>query len=194
MIKLPYINNSLRFITGLALILTAPTIALATQYNTVVPDESNVQFVYTQMGVSMEGSFKEFEGEIEFDTDNPESASASFQVSLSSVDTGTTDGDEEVVKDEWFAVNNHPFASFTSEKVAVGSNNSYEVEGVLNIKGQEKSIVIPVQLSESENKAVFEGEFNINRGDFAIGEGSWSSFDIVANEVTVKVKITATSN
>ena len=30
------------------------------------------------------------------------------------------------------------------------------------------------------------------RGDFRIGEGAWSKFDIVANDVNVKFRITAT--
>ena len=39
---------------------------------------------------------------------------------------------------------------------------------------------------------VFEGEFVIRRGDFAVGEGAWAHFDVVANEVRVRYQISAT--
>lgn len=32
------------------------------------------------------------------------------------------------------------------------------------------------------------GQFTIRRGDFAIGEGAWAAFDIVANDVTVRFR------
>jgi hypothetical protein len=38
-----------------------------------------------------------------------------------------------------------------------------------------------------------EGRFTIRRGDFAIGEGAWSAFDVVANDVLVTFRITADS-
>ena len=38
---------------------------------------------------------------------------------------------------------------------------------------------------------VFEGSLTIQRGDFSIGEGAWKAFDIVANDVVIKFRITA---
>jgi len=32
----------------------------------------------------------------------------------------------------------------------------------------------------------------IRRGDFTIGEGPWAAFDIVANDIQIKFRITAT--
>src|SRR5690554_2610923 len=86
------------------------TSALAAQFNTVVEQDSSVQFHYQQMGVSMDGEFTRFNGELEFDTDNPTEATAVFAVDLSSVDTGTSDGDTEIVGKDWFNVDAHPKA------------------------------------------------------------------------------------
>ena len=38
---------------------------------------------------------------------------------------------------------------------------------------------------------MFEGSLTIQRGDFSIGEGAWKAFDIVANDVVIKFRITA---
>jgi len=36
---------------------------------------------------------------------------------------------------------------------------------------------------------VFDGSLTIKRGDFAIGEGAWKAFNIVANDVVIKFRI-----
>ena len=38
---------------------------------------------------------------------------------------------------------------------------------------------------------VVEGSLTIQRGDFSIGEGAWKAFDVVANDVVIKFRITA---
>lgn len=174
--------------------LGASAPALSAQFNTVVDQESTVQFHYTQMGVSMDGEFTRFNGEINFDTDNPDAATAAFEVDLASVDTGTSDGDEEIVKQDWFNVEDHPTARFESTGVTVVSDTQYDVTGTLDIKGKTQTVVIPTTFTPSGDTGVFEGRFTLKRGDFAVGEGMWSAFDIVANDVEVSFQITASAN
>ena len=40
-------------------------------------------------------------------------------------------------------------------------------------------------------QATFDGSFVIKRADFAIGEGDWADFSVVANEIQVKFKVLA---
>lgn len=51
-----------------------------------------------------------------------------------------------------------------------------------------------IQFHYKQMGVTMDGEFSRFAGDFAIGEGSWSSFDIVANEVNASVRITASAN
>src|SRR5699024_3092015 len=89
-----------------------PTAAVvAAEYNTFLPGDSNVGFTYQQMGVNMKGKFTQFDGHLRFDPDRPEQGEASFEVDLSSVDTGTSDGNEEVVGKDWFNVASDPMAT-----------------------------------------------------------------------------------
>jgi YceI-like domain. len=55
-------------------------------------------------------------------------------------------------------------------------------------------VLVPATFKEENKQGVFAGSFTIRRGDFAIGEGSWSTFDIVANDIQIKFTITATSS
>jgi len=50
---------------------------------------------------------------------------------------------------------------------------------------------VPATFTPQGTTGVFAGQFTIRRGDFAIGEGAWSAFDIVANDVIVKFRVTA---
>ena len=52
---------------------------------------------------------------------------------------------------------------------------------------------MPATFTAQGNTGVFDGSFTIRRADFSIGEGSWAKFDIVANDVVIKFRITATS-
>lgn len=82
----------------LAALLATPLLASAATYNTIDSDSSQVEFYYGQMGVDMEGIFQTIDGQINFDSAQPESASVTLQVKTSSVDTGSSEADEEVQK------------------------------------------------------------------------------------------------
>lgn len=182
-------NGMLALALPFALSISAP--AMAAQFNTIVEDDSTVQFHYQQMGVSMDGEFTRFNGELDFDTDNPTAATAAFDVDLSSVDTGTADGDNEIISKDWFNIADHPKARFQSTDITVVSETQFDVTGTLEIKGETQTVSFPATFTTSGDTGVFEGRFTLKRADFSIGEGSWSAFDIVANEVDVSFQITA---
>ena len=61
----------------------------------------------------------------------------------------------------------------------------------MSIKGRTQDVVVPATFTAQGNSGVFDGSFTIRRADVAIGEGSWAKFDIVANDVQVRFRITA---
>ena len=176
------------------LLSTAPLLSVAANYNSFVPSESEVTFSYQQMGVSLNGEFNEFNGSLNFDTENPQSASATVSIPLASVDTGSAEGDEEVAGKAWFNLQDFPTAEFESTNITPLDDGSFEVSGNLSIKGTSKPIVFPATFSEGDGQAKFEGKFTIQRGDFSIGEGMWAKHDIVANDVTIHFVLSAQSN
>ena len=89
--------------TALKHIVALSALALAMQaqaapYQSIVPAKSSVTFSYKQMGVAMDGRFKKFAAQVNFDPAKAEQGKASFAVDLSSVDTGSEEADEEVKK------------------------------------------------------------------------------------------------
>ena len=177
----------------LALALATAFSAQAVDYTQVQPDKSAIHFTYKQMGVAVDGQFRKFTSQLNFDPAKPTAAKASFDVELASVDTGAPEGDQEVVGKPWFNAAAFPTARFVSGAVKPLGNNRYEVAGELSIKGKTQPVVVPATFTTQGNSGVFEGSFTLRRADFSIGEGSWAKFDIVANDVVVKFRITANS-
>lgn len=167
--------------------------AHATEYNQVQADKSAIQFSYLQMGVKMDGKFKKFTSQLSFDPAKPASAKAVFDVELASIDAGSSDANQEVAGKAWFNSKAFPTARFVSTAVKPLGGNRYEVAGQLSIKGQTRDVLVPATFTAQGNAGVFDGVFTLRRGDFSIGEGAWAKFDIVANDVQVRVRLHASS-
>ncbi len=177
----------------LTLALATAFSAQAVEYTQVQTDKSAIHFTYKQMGVAVDGQFRKFASQITFDPAKPSAAKATFEVELASVDTGAPEGDQEVAGKPWFNTRAFPTARFVSGTVKPLGGNKVEVAGQLTIKGKTQDVVVPATFTSQGNSGVFDGSFTIRRADFSIGEGSWAKFDIVANDVLIKFRITATS-
>lgn len=174
---------------ALALGLTGT--AHAVEYGTLDTAASKVGFRYSQMGVTLDGEFKQFSAELHFDPARPEAASTTFNVPLAGIDTGSPEGNDEVKAKTWFDTATHPVARFVSSSVKPLGGNRFEVAGQLSIKGKTRPVSFPVTYTPGTPTASFDGMLPLQRGDFAIGEGEWSAFDIVANKVEVVFHLVA---
>jgi polyisoprenoid-binding protein YceI len=172
--------------TSLALGAFALTSAHAASYQAVVAEKSSVTFSYKQMGVAMDGKFKKFNAQVNLDTAKLDKAKGSIDIDLASIDTGSSDADQEVVGKSWFNVAAHPKASFVLKGLKPTGANQYEAVGQLTIKGQTRELHAPLKLSP---QGVMTGSFVLKRADYAIGEGMWAKFDVVANEITVNFNL-----
>jgi len=152
-------------------------------YTRVLPQQSRIGFTYTQMGVAMQGSFARFTASLSFDPRHPEAAHAVFDIDLASIDAGSADATREVAGSTWFDTHAFPTARFATTAVRALGGNRYEFTGTLSIKGRSRPLVVDVTLAP---EGALDGGFTLRRGDFAIGEGEWSAFDVVANDVQVR--------
>lgn len=165
----------------------------AAEFNRVQADKSTLVFAFKQMGVGLEGRFKRFAAQLNFDPTKVDSAKASLDVDIASIDTGSTEGDAEVAGKLWFNIKAFPTARFESSSIRSLGGNRYEVAGRLTIKGRTQAVTAPATVTIQGDKASFDGDFVIKRADFAIGEGAWADYETVANEVQIRFHILATS-
>lgn len=161
----------------------------AIQFNQMLSDKSSISFSYKQMNVPLDGKFKKFVAQIDFDPAKPEAAQAKFDIDLASIDTGSSDGDEEVAGKDWFNAKAFPTAKFVSTGVKSLGANRFEVQGKLTIKGKTLPVSAPFTFKPDAALAMFDGSLTIKRLDYAIGEGEWADVSTVANEVQIKFHI-----
>ncbi len=180
--------------TLLALSATALAVqAQAAPYTAIVPAKSSVTFSYKQMGVGMDGRFKKFAAQVNFDPTKAEQAKASLEVDLASVDAGSSEADDEVVTKSWFNAKAFPKASFVAKQIKQTAPNQYEVQGTLSIKGLAREVKFPMKHTAQGKDGLLTGGFTLQRADYTIGEGMWAKFDVVANDIQVNFSLTATT-
>lgn len=167
----------------LCLLLTP--VAWAAGYGPLVIERSSIRFVSKQMGVSVEGGFRRFTGQLDFDPAYPETARARIDVELASVDAGSTEANDEVVGKDWFFVRQFPAARFDMRRVKALGNGLFEVQGMLTIKNVTQEMVTKASFHQAAGLGFFTGNFIIKRLAFGIGEGAWGDSSVVADEVKV---------
>jgi polyisoprenoid-binding protein YceI len=158
----------------------------------LVPAQSEVSFVTKQMGVPVDGKFKKFDAQIQLDPKKPEAGSVAFNIDTGSATLGVAESDAEMPKDIWFNVAKFPQAHFKSTAIKGLGNGKFEVAGKLDIKGNARDVLVPVQITQTGGVSTATGSFVIKRLDFKIGEAEWADTTVVANDVTVKFKLSLT--
>lgn len=167
--------------------------AHATDFNKFQPAQSKIQFIYKEMNVPIDGSFKKFHAQLNFNPDKPSQATAKITIALASVDAGSSEANNEVAGPLWFNTKAFPTAHFVATAIKPVQKNHFVVTGTMTIKGKSHTFNTPATFHLNGQHAVFEGTFVLKRADFNIGEGMWADFGTVANEVQIKFRLVATS-
>jgi polyisoprenoid-binding protein YceI len=176
-------------VLALPLLLASPFVFAQQK---VMPAQSEIGFTSKQMGVPVDGKFRKWDAQINFDPKKPEAASINFTIDTGSAGFGSPETDAEVPKPVWFNVAKFPQATFQSSSLKALGGGKYEVAGKLTIKGSVKDVVVPVALAQAGSVTTATGAFTIKRLDFKIGEGEWADTSMVANDVQVKFKLAVT--
>lgn len=180
---------------ALAGFITAGEIPTAAA-QTVQPAGSEIQFVSRQMGVPVEGQFKKWTAQVQFDPKVPQAAKISFTIDMGSATLGIKETDAELVKADWFHTVKFPQAQFQSTSVKSVAPGRFDITGNLTIKGATQSVTVPVALTQTGTGAQrltqAQGQFSMKRLAFKIGEGAWSDTSMVADDVQVRFKLILT--
>ena len=159
----------------------------------LLPAQSELSFTSKQMGVPVDGKFKRFDAQLNFDPKKPETGKVAFSIDLTSVTLGAPELEAELTKTVWFDSKKVAQATFVSTAVKAAGPGKFEVAGKLTIKGQTRDIVVPINLAQagavSTAVTTATGGFVLKRLEFKIGDGEWADTSMVANDVQVKFKL-----
>ena len=158
----------------------------------LVAAQSEVQFTARQMGVPLEGHFKKFDAQVQFDPAKLAASKIQFTVDTGSATLGSRETDAELPKPVWFNVPQFPQARFESSSIKALGGGKFEVIGKLTIKGQARDVTVPVALTQSGASTTATGAFGLKRLAFKIGENEWADTSMVADDVQVRFKLALT--
>lgn len=161
-------------------------------------EDSHIGFsVYKWMVIKEEGRFKNFEGTVRFDPEDPSSLEANITVDAASVDSRNENRDGALRSREFFHVERYPTLKFKSSTAQRVGKDSLLLTGDLTIRDVTKRIVIPVKVSgvshaggDIGDVAGFESTFTIDRSDFHVADG----WNVIGKEVTIQLLIGASTS
>jgi polyisoprenoid-binding protein YceI len=156
----------------------------------LLPAQSDIGFTFKQMGVPVDGRFKKFDAQINFDATKLATSTVTFTVDIASATLGAPEIDAELPKAPWFNTAKFPQASFASSAFKSLGGGKYEVAGKLSVKGQTQQVVVPITMTQVGANTTAVGVFPVKRLAFKIGENEWADTSMVADDVQVKFKLT----
>ncbi len=170
----------------LSLLLSISISAAFTQVNWK-PYLTSITFKIKNAGITTNGSFKGFSGQLLFDENRPENSSFSASVLVSTISTGIELRDEHLKGEKYFDAEKYKTIEVKSTKI-YRSKQGFEGSFNVTIKGKTLPVVIPFTFTKNNEGAIFEGSFTINRRDFDIGGSSLTLSDNADVTIIVHAK------
>jgi polyisoprenoid-binding protein YceI len=189
----PFSFLSLRSITLSISLLITPMATMALSFARLTPSGKNtLTFISKQMGVPIDGRFKQFSAQLHFDPAHLKQSVANLDIDISSIDAGSEEANNEVKGKDWFDTEHFPKATFHSTEIIDLGDKHYQLNGTLTIKGKTKKITAPFTFKQNGPYGTFDGTLTINRTDYTIGAGAWADTSVVDNKVDIHFHFTAT--
>lgn len=170
--------------TILGLLPALPAYA-ATEW-TVDHSESRLGFTNWWEGEAFESVFRQWRAEtLRFSPDDLQDSRFDIRVDLTSVDTGTSDGNEAIAQPEWFNLNRYTTARYVADSFEATGDGGYEARGELSLKGNTHPVTLNFQWQPGDDTARLTGSARLDRTRFDVGLGEWRTGDTIALEVLV---------
>ena len=176
-------------------LLAAPAIAAPEAY-TFDPSHSQIVFQYDHLGFSTgTGMFWGFEGQIDFDQEDPANSTVNVSFPVRSMLTGWEARFEHFMSPDFFdAADDSEMVTFQSTAIEVTGENTANITGDLTLNGVTKPVVLEATLNqvgdhpmEGKPWAGFDATTTLLRSDYNLG--MFAPF--VSDEVAVQISVEA---
>jgi polyisoprenoid-binding protein YceI len=154
--------------------------------------DSKIEFVGSKVTGSHEGSFKKFEGSVELRGDDLEKAAVTVSIDMASLESEPEKLVGHLKSPDFFAVEKHPKAVFTSTSIKKGAEGgaTHTVVGNLELRGVKKSVTFPATITLDKSSARAKAEFSINRKEWGIVYDGKAD-DLIREDVVIKLDLNA---
>ena len=142
---------------------------------TIDASHSTIGFtVRHAMVTNVKGKFDEFSGSLHLDGGDPSASTASIDVKMDSIDTGSADRDGHLKSADFFKIEEFPTMTFRSTKAEALGDEDYRITGDLTILGTTKPVTIDLEFNGAakdpfgNERVGFEGKAEILRSEWGI--------------------------
>lgn len=179
----------IRTLAALAVLTTALPCAAGPW--TVIPAQSRIGFTATWLGEPVQGSFRRWGANIDFDPADLAAAKIAVDVDVRSVDTSNRTVDGALPGADWFDTAKASTARFVATNVTRTGADAYVARGALTLKGKTVAVALPFTLKIAGDVATVAGSVNLDRRAFGLGLESDAKGEYVAFAVPVRIAVVA---
>ncbi|MEU6545218.1 YceI family protein [Streptomyces sp. NPDC046859] len=189
--------------TPAAAVAVAPELAALTGDYTIDPAHSTLGFVARHaMVTNVKGKFLDFSGSLHLDGTNPAASTASLDIKMDSIDTGSADRDGHLKSADFFKTDEFPTMTFRSTKAEALGGEDYRITGDLTILGTTRPITIDLEFNGAakdpfgNERVGFEGKTEILRSEWGL---TWNAAletggVLVSDKIKLNFDISAIKN
>ena len=181
----------------------APELAALTGDYTIDPAHSTLGFVARHaMVTNVKGKFLDFSGSLHLDGGDPSASTASIDVKMDSIDTGSADRDGHLKSADFFKTDEFPTMTFRSTSAEALGGDDYRITGDLSILGTTKPLTIDLEFNGAakdpfgNERVGFEGKAEILRSEWGL---TWNAAletggVLVSDKIKLNFDISAIKN
>lgn len=176
--------------------------ALTGEY-TIDPAHSTLGFVARHaMVTNVKGKFLDFTGSLHLDGSDPAKSTATLDVKMASIDTGSADRDGHLKSADFFKIEEFPNMSFRSTSAESLGGDDYRITGDLEILGTTRPLTIDLEFNGAakdpfgNERVGFEGKAEILRSEWGL---TWNAAletggVLVSDKIKLNFDISAIKN
>ncbi|MFC4502064.1 MULTISPECIES: YceI family protein [Streptomyces] len=180
-----------------------PDLAALTGEYTIDPAHTTIGFVARHaMVTNVKGKFDDFTGSLHLDGSDPAKSTATLDVTMESIDTGSADRDGHLKSADFFKTDEFPTMTFRSTSAEALGGDDYRVTGDLTILGVTKELTIDLEFNGSakdpfgNERVGFEGKAEILRSEWGL---TWNAAletggVLVSDKIKLNFDISAIKN
>lgn len=157
----------------------------------VIKEKSKIEWVAGKVTRDHHGSFKNFDGSIEYAGNTPQKIS--FDIDTNSIESDEPKLTGHLKTPDFFDVAKFPKATFTSTSLTPAdagapAGTTHMLRGTLDMHGVQKEVAIPVKAEQSADGVHATSEFTINRQDWGISYKGMAD-DLIKDNVLIKLDL-----
>lgn len=183
--------------------MATPELTALTGDYTIDAAHSTIGFtVRHAMVTNVKGKFLDFSGSLHLDGGDPSASTASIDVKMESIDTGSADRDGHLKSADFFKIDEFPTMTFRSTRAESLGGDDYRITGDLEILGTTRPLTIDLEFNGAakdpfgNERVGFEGKAEILRSEWGL---TWNAAletggVLVSDKIKLNFDISAIKN